>query len=48
VYDITRKETFQAVDGWLELFRNFKTEDAVVILVGNKADETLGRQVSRE
>jgi len=47
VYDITRRDSFQNVDGWLELFKNFKNDEAVMILVGNKADEGVGRQVGK-
>jgi small GTP-binding protein len=47
VYDIARAETFRNIDSWVELFRNYKNDQAVMILVGNKADMGVGRQVSR-
>lgn len=48
VYDISRADTFASIDGWVDLFKNFKNEQAVMILVGNKADMGVGRQVARE
>jgi Ras-related protein Rab-6A len=48
VYDITRRESFDGVDSWLELYRNYRAEDAVTILVGNKSDLREERKVTRE
>lgn len=48
VYDISRVDTFASIDSWIELFKNFKSDQAVMILVGNKADVGIGRQVSQD
>lgn len=48
VFDITRKDTFQNVDIWIELFKNFKNDQAVTVLVGNKLDSNAEREVSEE
>lgn len=48
VYDITRRDSFDGIDSWLELYRNYHSEDAVAILVGNKADLREDRKVLRE
>jgi len=39
VYDITKKESFEGVDGWFDLFKDYQSPDAVTILVGNKSDK---------
>ena len=46
VYDISKTDTFNSIDSWIELFKNFKSDQAVMILVGNKSDIGVGRQVS--
>jgi len=38
VYDITRKETFTALDRWISDFRSVVGEDAAVSIIGNKID----------
>lgn len=48
VYDITRRDSFEGVDSWLELYKNYHAEDAVTILVGNKLDLRDTRKVTRE
>lgn len=48
VYDITKRETFQHLEEWLEEIQLYcSNKDAVKLLVGNKADKE-ERQVSRE
>merc|ERR1712166_605481 len=49
VYDITSRESFEHVDGWLEDLRKVRGEEAIVAIVGNKCDLDQGngaRQVS--
>ena len=38
VFDISRRQTFDAVTGWLHDLRQIAEEGIVVVLVGNKAD----------
>lgn len=48
VYDITRKETFDALGTWLTMLRDSATPDIKIVLVGNKKDNVEGRKVSYE
>lgn len=47
VYDITRRETFEHLNSWLEDCRKCSSNNIVIILVGNKSDMESQRQVSR-
>ena len=38
VYDVTRRETFEHLSGWLRDAREYSSPELVVILVGNKCD----------
>merc|ERR1712195_26894 len=48
VYDITSRESFEHVDGWLDDLRKVRGDEAIVALVGNKCDLDSGgaRQVT--
>ena len=48
VYDITRKETFDALDSWLKMAQETAPSDVKLLLVGNKSDDEENRQVSKE
>lgn len=48
VYDITRKDTFDVLDMWLQMIRDSASPDVKVVLIGNKADDAENRQVSSE
>ena len=48
VYDITKKNTFENVDKWLNDFKMKCDEDAAIIIVGNKSDLINEREVSIE
>ena len=48
VYDITRKESFDALEMWLHMVRESAPPDVKIVLVGNKKDETEARQVSTD
>ena len=51
VYDITQRSTYEHIDRWLKEIREHEynyTEDAVIILVGNKTDLEQSRAVSTE
>ena len=48
VYDITLKESFDAVDRWINDLRNNTDERLEIILIGNKSDLEEKRQVTKE
>ncbi|XP_028800495.1 ras-related protein Rab-2-A-like [Neltuma alba] len=48
VYDITRKETFKHLDSWLKELREHADSNVTIVLVGNKCDLNLRREVSTE
>ena len=48
VYDISRKNTFDNVDKWINELKNNGSEDVFIILVGNKSDLKDQREISEE
>lgn len=48
VYDVTKKESFNNVDKWLQEFKKNADTDACYILLGNKCDLSNEREVSTE
>ncbi|XP_076913217.1 ras-related protein RABB1b-like [Bidens hawaiensis] len=48
VYDITRRETFNHLAGWLEDARQHANPNMTIMLVGNKSDLSHRRAVSKE
>jgi len=38
VYDTTNKDSYESVDGWIQLIRNNSPVETVICLVGNKID----------
>jgi GTPase SAR1 family protein len=38
VYDITKRDTFENIEKWLQETENFANEYMVLMLVGNKSD----------
>ena len=48
VYDITLRESFEAVDRWINDLRNNTDERLEIILIGNKSDLEEKRQVTKE
>ena len=48
VYDITQRESFEAVDRWINDLRNNTDERLEIILIGNKSDLEDKRQVKKE
>jgi len=48
VYDITRRETFDHLQSWLEDCRRYSNQNIVIMLIGNKSDLETKREVSRE
>mmetsp|Transcript_56402 Transcript_56402/g.78156 ORF Transcript_56402/g.78156 Transcript_56402/m.78156 type:complete len:203 (+) Transcript_56402:93-701(+) len=48
VYDITRRETFDHLQSWLEDCRRYSNQNIVIMLIGNKSDLENKRSVSKE
>merc|ERR1711963_1180040 len=48
VYDVTRRETFEHLQSWLEDCRRYSNKDIIIMLIGNKSDLGNKRAVSRE
>ena len=48
VYDITRRDTFQHIVGWLSDAKGLTTPNTVMVLVGSKRDLEASREVSYE
>eukprot|EP01115_Flamella_aegyptia_P007915 TRINITY_DN32870_c0_g1_i1.p1 TRINITY_DN32870_c0_g1~~TRINITY_DN32870_c0_g1_i1.p1 ORF type:complete len:203 (-),score=55.16 TRINITY_DN32870_c0_g1_i1:111-719(-) len=48
VYDITRRETFNHLKGWLQEVREHSTKEMVIMLIGNKSDLEHKRAVTFE
>ena len=48
VYDITRRETFDHLQSWLEDCRKYSNQNIVIMLIGNKSDLEQKRAVSKE
>jgi len=48
VYDITKRQTFDHVARWLEELRAHADNSLVIMLLGNKADLTSQRAVSKD
>ena len=38
VYDVTRRETFDGLNRWLEETKNYANDKTLIILIGNKTD----------
>ena len=48
VYDITRRLTFDNIDGWILDLKTNGSKDIFIVLVGNKTDLMNQREVSKE
>ena len=48
VYDISRKNTFDNVDKWINELKNNGSEDVFIMLVGNKSDLKEQREISED
>ena len=46
VFDLTNRKTFLNLDKWITRARNFAPKDARIVIVGNKSDETMSREVT--
>lgn len=45
-FDVNRRDTFNSVDKWVQLVREARGNNVVVLLIGNKIDLVNSRQVS--
>ncbi|XP_062303909.1 ras-related protein Rab-26-like [Osmerus eperlanus] len=48
LYDVTNKTSFDNIQAWLTEIHEYTQQDAVLMLLGNKADSTHERVVKRE
>lgn len=48
VYDITRRDTFEHLDWWLDTIRTYANSNVVIMLIGNKSDYRSSRYVTTE
>uniref|UniRef100_A0A8C5Z8I8 Ras-related protein Rab-12 n=1 Tax=Marmota marmota marmota TaxID=9994 RepID=A0A8C5Z8I8_MARMA len=48
VYDITKKETFDDLPKWMKMIDKYASEDAELLLVGNKLDCESDREITRQ
>ncbi|XP_015209139.1 ras-related protein Rab-12 isoform X1 [Lepisosteus oculatus] len=48
VYDITKEETFEDLPKWMKMIDKYASEDAELLLVGNKLDCETDRVISRQ
>ncbi|XP_028922049.2 ras-related protein Rab-12 [Ornithorhynchus anatinus] len=48
VYDITKKETFEDLPKWMKMIDKYASEDAELLLVGNKLDCETDREITRQ
>uniref|UniRef100_A0A8C4Q5Y9 Ras-related protein Rab-12 n=1 Tax=Eptatretus burgeri TaxID=7764 RepID=A0A8C4Q5Y9_EPTBU len=48
VYDLTKRETFEELGKWMKMVDKYASEDADLLLVGNKLDREMEREVRRD
>ena len=48
IYDISNKETFDSVKGWMSSIKNAANENISIVLVGNKCDLEEKREVTKD
>lgn len=48
VYDITDRQSFEALDYWMNEIRQYSDESVEIILIGNKIDQFENREISTE
>ncbi|KAE8598412.1 hypothetical protein XENTR_v10016818 [Xenopus tropicalis] len=48
VYDITKKETFEDLPKWMKMIDKYASEEAELLLVGNKLDCETDREITRQ
>ena len=48
MYDITKRDTFESITGWIKSIKEVKGENFPIALIGNKCDLNEERQVDKE
>lgn len=48
IFDLTRKETFESIDRWVQDLKSSADQKVTIILIGNKCDLKERRQVTQE
>jgi len=48
VYDITRRQTFDNLVRWLDDMRDNAYSKMIILLIGNKTDLSMEREVTKE
>ena len=48
VYDITRKNSFESIEKWVNELKNVSDKNITILLIGNKSDLEDQRQVTKE
>ncbi|KAG9479049.1 hypothetical protein GDO78_012617 [Eleutherodactylus coqui] len=48
VYDLTKKETFDDLPKWMKMIDKYASDDAELLLVGNKLDCETDREITRQ
>lgn len=38
VYDVTAKKSYNDLEEWIKMFDNYKRQDSIMLIVGNKTD----------
>lgn len=46
VFDLTERETFDNLPKWISDVKKFITDETVMIIIANKADDVKNREVS--
>jgi len=47
-YDITNRTSFENVNKWISEARNYRGDEIMIVLVGNKLDDEENRAVTTE
>ena len=48
MYDITNKESFEAIPDWIKIVTDIKGEKIPIIILGNKVEKCSERKISEE
>ena len=48
VFDVTKRDSFDAVEKWIERIQEIRPDEPAIVIVGNKVDLTEERQVTSE
>ena len=48
MYDVTKRNTFEAITDWVQSIKEAKGENFPVVLIGNKCDLNEEREIDKE